>query len=69
MSRAARRSAEWGFDVGLSKHIYKVGYTDEPVKDVIAAGWAGIQDWALVKKQDDVDGVTEGEIIEDWRQR
>jgi len=56
--------ADWGFDVGLSKNIYKVGLTDEPVKDVIGAGWAGIQDWTLVKKQDDVDGVTEGEIIE-----
>jgi hypothetical protein len=55
--------ADWGFDVGLSKNIYKVGLTDEAVKDVIAAGWAGLKDWALVKKQDDVDGVTEDEIV------
>ena len=55
--------SDWGYDVGLSKHIYKVGLTDTPVKDVVAAGWAGIADWALVKKQDDVDGVTEDEII------
>jgi len=55
---------DWGYDVGLSKHIYKVGLTDAPIKDVIAAGWAGATDWVLVKKQDDVDGVTEDEILE-----
>ncbi len=55
--------SQWGYDVGLSKHIYKVGYTDQPVKDVVAAGWAGESDWVLVKKQDDVDGTSEEEIL------
>ena len=55
--------SQWGYDVGLSKHIYKVGYTDEPVKDVVAAGFAGEADWILVKKQDGVEGVTEAEIL------
>jgi hypothetical protein len=55
--------SQWGYDVGLSKHIYKVGYTDEPVKNVVAAGFAGETDWLLVKKQDDVAGVTEEEIL------
>jgi hypothetical protein len=55
--------SQWGYDVGLSKHIYKVGYTDEPVKDVVAVGWAGATDWVLVKKQDDVEGTSEDEII------
>jgi hypothetical protein len=55
--------SQWGYDVGLSKHIYKVGYTEEPVKDVVAAGWAGETDWALVKTQDGVEGVSEDEII------
>jgi len=54
--------SQWGYDVGLSKHIYKVGYTEAPIKDVIAAGWAGETDWALVKKQDDVAG-NEDDII------
>lgn len=55
--------SQWGYDVGLSKHIYKVGYTEQPIKDVVAAGWAGETDWELVKKQDDVEGTSEDEII------
>ncbi len=44
--------SKWGSDVGLSKHIYKVGYSEEPLKALIEAGWAGEHDWALVAKQD-----------------
>jgi len=55
--------SDWGYDVGLSKHLYKVGYTEEPVKDVVAAGWAGAADWSLVKKQDSVEGTSEDEVI------
>jgi hypothetical protein len=55
--------SQWGYDVGLSKNIFKVGYTEEPIKDVIAAGFAGETDWVLVKKQDDVEGTTEDEVI------
>ncbi len=54
--------AQWGFDVGISKHIYKVGYTDGAVKDLIAAGWAGETDWVLVKKQDGV-ALDESDVI------
>jgi hypothetical protein len=53
---------KWGSDVGLSKHIYKVGYTEEPVKAVVAAGWAGENDWALVRKAE-AQGVSEAEIV------
>lgn len=56
--------SDWGYDVGLSKHIYKVGLTDQPIKDVIATGWAGEKDWSLVKKQDDVASVSEDEVID-----
>ena len=55
---------QWASDVGQSKHVFKVGWTEAPVKEVIAAGWAGLTDWALLKKQDGVDGVTEEQIIE-----
>ena len=61
------RSAElskWASDVGLSKHIFKVGIAEEPVKDLIAAeGWAGVTDWILVKKEDAGD-LTEEAAIE-----
>ena len=41
----------WAADVGLSKHVYKVGVTNEPVKPLVAAGWAGETDWTLVKQE------------------
>jgi hypothetical protein len=54
---------KWASDVGLSKNIFKVGCTDAPLKPLIQAGWAGESDWTLVKKQE-VEGVTEDEIID-----
>jgi hypothetical protein len=54
--------SKWGNDVGLSKHLYKIGYTEGPVKKVVEEGWAGEGDWALVAKQE-VEGVSEDEII------
>jgi hypothetical protein len=57
------RLGKWGADVGLSKHVYKVGVTDEPVKSVVAAGCAGETDWALVKAEE-VDDLTEAQVIE-----
>ena len=54
---------KWASDVGLSKHIFKLGVTDEDPKALVAAGWAGETDWQLVKKQD-VEALTEVEAIE-----
>ncbi|HTS92686.1 MAG TPA: hypothetical protein VMG55_11840 [Stellaceae bacterium] len=54
---------KWAFDVGLSKHIYKIGVTEEPAKPLVAAGWAGEADWMLVKQQP-VDDLAEAEAIE-----
>lgn len=54
---------KWASDVGLSKHIYKVGYAEEPLKALIETGWAGETDWTLVKKQA-ADGLDEAKIIE-----
>jgi hypothetical protein len=61
---AARSVAlsKWGADVGLSKHIYKIGYGDVPLKKQIAADWAGEHDWALVAQQA-MEGLDEDEII------
>jgi hypothetical protein len=61
------RSAElsqWASDVGLSKHVYKLGVTAAPIKEVLAAGWAGFAGWALVKKQDGVDNLDNDTAIE-----
>jgi hypothetical protein len=54
---------KWASDVGLSKHVFKVGVTDEDPKALVAAGWAGETDWQLLKKQE-IEGLTEAEIVE-----
>ncbi|HTH97506.1 MAG TPA: hypothetical protein VL574_08830 [Stellaceae bacterium] len=41
---------EWASDVGLSKHIYKLGLTADAAKPAIEnADWCGMTDWSLVK--------------------
>jgi len=54
---------KWASDVGLSKHVFKLGVTDEDPKALVAAGWAGETDWQLVKKQA-VEGLSEAEVVE-----
>jgi hypothetical protein len=54
---------KWASDVGLSKHVFKLGCTDEDPKALVTAGWAGETDWQLVKKQV-VEGLTEADVIE-----
>ncbi|HEV8026442.1 MAG TPA: hypothetical protein VGP50_03370 [Stellaceae bacterium] len=53
---------KWAFDVGLSKHVFKVGYSDDDPKPLVEKGWAGETDWSLVKKRD-AEGVDEDEIL------
>jgi hypothetical protein len=62
VARSANLS-KWASDVGLSKHVFKLGVTDEPVKALIAAGWAGETDWTLVKSEE-APGLTEDEALE-----
>jgi hypothetical protein len=54
---------KWASDVGLSKHVFKLGCTEDDPKALAAAGWAGEADWQVVKKQV-VEGLTEAEVIE-----
>jgi hypothetical protein len=54
---------KWASDVGLSKHVFKIGCTDEVVKALVARGWAGETDWQLVKSED-AGGLREEEAIE-----
>jgi hypothetical protein len=43
--------ARWGSDVGLGKHLYKIGVADGDPKTAAAQGWAGETDWAIVRKR------------------
>ena len=52
----------WASDVGLGKHVYKVGVAEEDPKALIAAGWAGETDWTITRKQA-VEGLVEEEAL------
>lgn len=49
----------WGSDVGLGKHLFKLGYAEDSaeaaVKELAAAGYAGATDWALIRKEEAAD--------------
>lgn len=55
--------SKWASDVGLGKHIYKVGVADDDPKPLAAAGWAGETDWSIVKKEE-VEGLDEDAVID-----
>jgi hypothetical protein len=55
--------ARWASDVGLGKHVYKLGVAEEDPKKLAAAGWAGEADWKIVRK-DEVEGLGEAEAQE-----
>jgi hypothetical protein len=46
----------WAAEVGLTKHVYKVGLADGKAEDAVKAlndaAHAGVNDWKLLKKQD-----------------
>lgn len=52
--------ARWASDVGLGKHVYKLGVTEDDPKALAAAGWAGENDWTIVKREpvEDLDEAT-----------
>ena len=54
---------KWGSDVGLGKHVYKLGVTDDDPKALAAAGWAGESDWSIVKSEP-IEGLGEDEAID-----
>ena len=64
---SSRNLAEWGADVGLTKHIFKVGIAEGAAKDAVdqlnQAVHAGESDWRLVTKQE-VEQVDEGAMLE-----
>lgn len=54
--------AEWASDVGLGKNVFKVGYTAQPLDEVLKANWGGADDWTVVRKKA-ADGLDEAEMI------
>ena len=61
VARSAKLS-RWGSDVGLGKHVYKVGVAEGDPKPLAAAGWAGETDWTITRKQA-VEGLDEEEAL------
>jgi hypothetical protein len=63
---ASKTVAEWAADVGLTKHVYKVGVAEGSADDVVKAlndsGCAGGGDWKILKKED-IDGIDETAAI------
>jgi hypothetical protein len=41
----------WASDVGLGKHVYKIGVAEDEPKALAAAGWAGESDWKIVRQR------------------
>jgi hypothetical protein len=41
----------WASDVGLGRHIYKIGVAEGDPKGLAAAGWAAETDWTIVRKR------------------
>jgi hypothetical protein len=64
VARSAKLS-RWAGDVGFGKNVYKVGVTgdDEDPKVLAAAGWAGEDDWKIVRRED-VEELSEDAVLE-----
>ena len=58
--------SEWGADVGVSKHLFKLGITEESAKEAVTAlneeECGRARDWTLVKAEKD-DSLSEGEVL------
>ena len=42
----------WASDVGLGRHVYKLGVAEGDPRPLAAAGWAGETDWTVVRKRE-----------------
>jgi len=54
--------SRWASDVGVGKHVYKLGVAESDPKPLAAAGWAGETDWTITRKQA-VEGLGEEEAL------
>jgi hypothetical protein len=55
--------SRWASDVGLGKHVYKVGIAENDPKALAAQGWAGETDWTILAKEK-VEGLREEEALD-----
>jgi hypothetical protein len=64
---ASKELGKWGADVGVSKHLYKLGVTEGSAEEAVAAlnraSYAGQSDWKLVKKEE-VDSLSEDAAVD-----
>jgi hypothetical protein len=62
----SKNLAGWAADVGLTKHVYKLGVAEGSADDAIKAlnngGFAGESDWRLVKQQE-AGGLEEADAV------
>jgi hypothetical protein len=61
VARSARLG-RWASDVGLGKHVFKVGVAAADPKPLAAEGWAGETDWTIIRRR--AVELDEGEAIE-----
>jgi hypothetical protein len=52
----------WASDVGLGKHLYKVGVAPGDPRALAGVGWAGETDWTITRKQT-VEDLSEDEAL------
>jgi hypothetical protein len=52
----------WASDVGLGRHVYKLGVAEGDPKAIAAQGWAGETDWTIVRKRE-VEELSEEETL------
>lgn len=64
---SSKALGEWGAEVGLTKHLYKVGLSEDDASAVAAAlnaaKHAGRDDWKLLKGHA-VEGIDEAHVLE-----
>jgi hypothetical protein len=62
VARSAKFS-KWASDAGITKNVFKIGYSEDDPAPLIAAGWGGETDWTLIK-QHAAEDISEDDIIE-----
>lgn len=59
---ASKTLQSWGADVGLGKHLFAVGYTEDQSAEDAVAGRAGQTDWKILKAEE-IEGLVEEEVL------